>query len=363
MTYTKTNWINDSPPPINATNLNKIEAGIYRSYTQFGTLANRPSPTSAEVLLYFATDTKQLFLNNGSNWLEVSNELHASQHEAGGADEIDLQGIQIGDNQAYLGRSGNDLTFTDPATGTKTLSELATGAPEFFTTVALDGTGMFTDIQSAIDSLTSGGTIYVKRGTYTSTELYISGVPIQLIGEEGALISCTLGGSGVGAINITNAPLSKLENLQIRFQDSSLCPIIQVSNSADVVISNCRNDSSFVNRANGLIEFSSSPRAIISNCRLLNASGNRIYLSNCNSSVVKFNSGDSGTTSTEYFLYLTSCYYCRVIGNFAESLIEGYYGIKTYAGDYNIVTNNVVPSISLAGFNDIDSNNLANWGV
>lgn len=38
MAYTKTNWVNDSLPAINETNLNKIEQGIYEAHNNIGDL-------------------------------------------------------------------------------------------------------------------------------------------------------------------------------------------------------------------------------------------------------------------------------------------------------------------------------------
>ena len=40
MAYTKTNWVNDSVPAINASNLNKIEQGIYDNAFESGSNAN-----------------------------------------------------------------------------------------------------------------------------------------------------------------------------------------------------------------------------------------------------------------------------------------------------------------------------------
>lgn len=41
MAYTKTNWVNDSVPAINATNLNKIEQGIYDIDAEMNTINNK----------------------------------------------------------------------------------------------------------------------------------------------------------------------------------------------------------------------------------------------------------------------------------------------------------------------------------
>jgi len=40
MAYTKTNWVNDSIPAINASNLNKIEQGIYDNAFESGSNSN-----------------------------------------------------------------------------------------------------------------------------------------------------------------------------------------------------------------------------------------------------------------------------------------------------------------------------------
>ncbi|MEK0337769.1 MAG: hypothetical protein QQN41_10090, partial [Nitrosopumilus sp.] len=50
--------------------------------------------------------------------------------------------------------------------------------------VAIDGTGDFTDIQSAIDDLPAGGgVVYIKEGTYTITAgITFPNAAISLIG-------------------------------------------------------------------------------------------------------------------------------------------------------------------------------------
>ena len=47
MAYTKTNWVNDSTPAINATNLNKIETGIDEAHTEKEDLANKTTSFQA----------------------------------------------------------------------------------------------------------------------------------------------------------------------------------------------------------------------------------------------------------------------------------------------------------------------------
>lgn len=45
MAYTKTNWVNDSSPAINASNLNKIEQGIYDNADMLDTMFFQPNDT------------------------------------------------------------------------------------------------------------------------------------------------------------------------------------------------------------------------------------------------------------------------------------------------------------------------------
>lgn len=58
MAYTKTNWVNDGVPAINASNLNKIEQGIYENSQNISELNNK------------ATIARQdTNINNFKDWL------------------------------------------------------------------------------------------------------------------------------------------------------------------------------------------------------------------------------------------------------------------------------------------------------
>lgn len=50
MGYTKTTWVDGSTPAINATNLNKIEQGIYDNDQHIGELSNLETTTQANVV-------------------------------------------------------------------------------------------------------------------------------------------------------------------------------------------------------------------------------------------------------------------------------------------------------------------------
>lgn len=79
--------------------------------------------------------------------------------------------------------------------------------------VATDGTGDYTDIQSAIDDLPSGGgVVYVKEGTYTITsKIYITIDNVSIIGAGKSTIIQT--SSNITMIHVDNAGGCTLRNL------------------------------------------------------------------------------------------------------------------------------------------------------
>ena len=130
--------------------------------------------------------------------------------------------------------------------------------------VATDGTGDFTDIQTAIDALpATGGCIYIKEGTYTIT------APLSITSSNIAIVGCgkstkivTVGnihaldaavvsgihiekiwfyGSGAGANNVGIAYItvtnSRIENCWI--ENFASDGIVTIAASSGVVISRC----------------------------------------------------------------------------------------------------------------------------
>lgn len=73
--YVKTAWVNDSAPDIDATNLNKLEQGVFDAHDRlnkfFGRGLDSAKPTAASVgteALYWATDTELLYESDGAVW-------------------------------------------------------------------------------------------------------------------------------------------------------------------------------------------------------------------------------------------------------------------------------------------------------
>ena len=109
---------------------------------------------------------------------------HHETHEYLGSDSINLEYLPIGTDDFFLARSGNNLTLTDLRVGTKLLSDLArNGLPSV---IVDQETGIdFFEIGSAIASLSSGCQLGVRKGDYALSdqiEIEISG--ISLIGEN-----------------------------------------------------------------------------------------------------------------------------------------------------------------------------------
>lgn len=76
MAYTKTAWVNDQAPAVDAVNLNKMEQGIYDAHVladgaaagTSGTFALRPSASASANKFYLATDQDVLYFSDGTTW-------------------------------------------------------------------------------------------------------------------------------------------------------------------------------------------------------------------------------------------------------------------------------------------------------
>jgi len=172
--------------------------------------------------------------------------------------------------------------------------------------VALDGTGDFTDIQSAINDLPSGGgVVYVKEGTYTLTSALTVTSNISIIGSGTSTIVIPPNGSGgihgfSSGITIDKCYFKNTASNTdgVYFKNGSFCKIF-----------NCW----FEMGRNG-VRFENMDNCEVSNCRFFN-SGRGIFLGNCN--------------------------YCFITNNHFDA---GDSAVMLYKGDYNIISNNFVTS-------------------
>lgn len=103
--------------------------------------------------------------------------------------------------------------------------------------VATDGSGDFTDIQTAIDSLSSGGVVYIKEGTYTiTTRINVNTEGISIVGA--GFTSKIIGSGAIGIrIDAANCTLEKL-NVSTSGAGTNDA-ILLTSNATDCHIFNC----------------------------------------------------------------------------------------------------------------------------
>lgn len=130
MTYDPTTWVDDAIPCISAANLNNMEDGIDRAQGDImvlrGLLAALPATDPLLVgRLYFATDTSELFRDNGAGWDQVY------------FDHGDLIGLGDNDHPQYI----EDAEFAAlgdilVGTGAATFANLGIGGAGQVLTVA-----------------------------------------------------------------------------------------------------------------------------------------------------------------------------------------------------------------------------------
>jgi len=89
--------------------------------------------------------------------------------------------------------------------------------------VDLNGTGQYTDIQSAIDAAADGDTVLVKPGEYVVTEpVTFKGKQITVKSEGGAEVTAILGGGVAFGNAETNATV--LEGFTVSGVITAACP-------------------------------------------------------------------------------------------------------------------------------------------
>ena len=108
--------------------------------------------------------------------------------------------------------------------------------------VATDGTGDFTDIQEAIDSLPAGGgCIYIKQGTYNLTvALSITSDNISITGC-GYSTNINVGANNINVVYINGADKFTLSDCRLVGTTRVIIPAaaIKINNSNDGIISHC----------------------------------------------------------------------------------------------------------------------------
>ena len=212
--------------------------------------------------------------------------------------------------------------------------------------VATDGTGDFTDIQSAIDALPSGGgVVYIKEGTYTITSTITREIDnVYLVGAGFATIITT--GSNINLIKVFGDKWT-IQNLRIDGNSQATNKGIFCEFVDNIMINNC-----FIANCGGAgIYFEGSNEyCIISNNNLSYNVGHQIVLDLAQHSIVVGNILADG--SADGILLQNAVNHNTITGNIIVS--NGGTGINILSGcTNNIVLGNIASGNSTAQITDL----------
>jgi len=228
------------------------------------------------------------------------------------------------------------VTSSDIADGTITTGDLATAVSNRLgkaatKIVAADGSGDYTDIQSAINALpASGGVVYIREGTYTvSSSIAIISSNVTLVGAGAATKIFLANGANVDVISATWGQ--------------------------NIVIANLCIDGNKANQtaASSGIKFTNVENSRISGCRIEKSKDCGVYLDSSSRNVITNSTVESGGNLG---IYLSSSNNNTVMGNTIESNSDD--GIHLYSGsNNNTVMGNTIESNSSDGIFCSGSNN------
>ena len=273
------------------------------------------------------------------------------------------------------------VTSSDIADGTITTGDLATAVSNRLgkaatKIVAADGSGDYTDIQSAINALpASGGVVYIREGTYTvSSSIAIISSNVTLVGAGAATKIFLANGANVDVISATWGQNIVIANLCIdgnKANQTAASSGIKFTNVENSRISGCRIEKS----KDCGVYLDSSSRNVITNSTVESGGNLGIYLSSSNNNTVMGNtiesnssdgifcSGSNNNTVMGNTIKSNSSdgIFCNgannntITGNTSES--NGGSGIQLYSSSNNSVTGNTIKSNGSYGIMIASSNN------
>lgn len=188
MSYTKTQWVNDQAPAINATNLNKIEQGIYDNDAHIGTLSNLTTTTKTDAVSAInevvsnAGDLTTLTTTTKSSLVGAVNELDS--------DKLDATATAV--NATQWNGTANDLvtennvdTWIPVMNGPKLQHTTVSNIGSRINTISTgNGTADYTYINSVENNHweRSGNVVSYAftmraKGNWGTTTAFISGLP------------------------------------------------------------------------------------------------------------------------------------------------------------------------------------------
>jgi len=124
MAYTKTNWVNGGPPAIDATNLNKIEQGIYDCDAGVSNLDQQLTGISFKKVTAVTSGTTVNIPNNyrGIIWVIDSNTTNCGEYIifSTGSGVMGSKAVLAASNLTIDTSVNNKIKFT-PASGTRVI--------------------------------------------------------------------------------------------------------------------------------------------------------------------------------------------------------------------------------------------------
>lgn len=221
--------------------------------------------------------------------------------------------------------------------------------------VAADGSGDFTDIQTAINALpAAGGVVYIKEGTYPiTTAILITGDDVSIIGTgNGTKITTT---SDITMINISADDGVHLSLLYI-YGDSTKANNdgIYLDDINGASVESCRIE----NCGRHGIKTNLGTYNLITECLIKDCEGSGIwmyeegvwtiaecYINSCTQSGIYVDSvaqviiaNNEIGFNENYGIYATNCSWMRILGNNITS--STYDGIRLVSQSYSIIANN-----------------------
>jgi parallel beta-helix repeat protein len=239
------------------------------------------------------------------------------------------------------------VTSSEIANGTVTAADLATEVSDRLgkvatVIVAADGSGDYTDIQSAIDSLpASGGAVYIREGTYTISSSITVPDNVALIGAGAATKIYLADGADTDVISVSGAQNIIIADLSIdgnKANQTSTKKGIEFTNVENSRISGC-----WVERIYGYgIYFGgSSNNVITSNTVESNSQGGIDLHNSSNNNVVMGNAVRlNGLDGIQLGYASNNVLTGNVVMNNSQTIAGNMSGIYLLGSDYNVITSN-----------------------
>lgn len=209
--------------------------------------------------------------------------------------------------------------------------------------VAKDGTGDFTDIQSAIDALPSaGGVVYIKEGTYSSAStITIDGDKVSVIGAGPSTIisiAATYALQPLFSVTSNNVLLDKFSMARTGIYAAEGIVADAVSNITVREISTSANYGI-------LTVINNSDRIIVTGCSLAHTSD--ILSAQDSASLSNVVLADNIATSNGSILAANTITDSAITGNVCSGLVgEGIYALTS---ERNTFSNNIITGVAYLG--------------